>query len=228
MRKHSFRYWVAAWLMLCCAVAWATPRDEMIKAVKFNDVKTVSKLLKRGMDPNTLDDQGNPLLYLAMREKSKDVATLLINTPGIDLEKENPAKENALMIASLQGLTPLVKLMIDKGAEVNKHGWAPLHYAATNGHDDVVKLLLDNSAYIDVESPNGTTPLMMAARGGHASTVQLLLDQGADPTLKNQLGLTAADFARNDNQKDLADALTARAQQVLEARKHPPAHPAGH
>jgi ankyrin repeat protein len=44
------------------------------------------------------------------------------------------------MLASLNGDAGLVKLLIDKGAEVSKKGWAPLHYAATNGHDDVVKI----------------------------------------------------------------------------------------
>ena len=87
-----------------------------------------------------------------------------------------------MMMAALNGDLDFVNLLIAKDAEVNKKGWAPLHYAATNGHDDIVKVLLDHSAYIDAGSPNGTTPLMMAARGGHVSTVKLLLDNGADLT----------------------------------------------
>ena len=59
-----------------------------------------------------------------------------------------------------------------------------------------MELLLENHAYIDAESPNGTTPLMMAAHYGTPAAVKLLLEAGADPTLKNQLGLTAIDFAR--------------------------------
>ena len=101
-----------------------------------------------------------------------------------------------MMLAALNGDLDFVNLLIAKDAEVNKKGWAPLHYAATNGHDDVVKVLLDHSAYVDAGSPNGTTPLMMAARGGHVSTVKLLLDNGADLTVKNQIGMTALDFAK--------------------------------
>jgi ankyrin repeat protein len=77
-----------------------------------------------------------------------------------------------------------------------------LHYAATGGHVEIIQLLLDESAYIDAESPNGSTPLMMAARYGNAKSVQLLLNEGADFEVKNQLGLTALDFAIQGKRPD--------------------------
>ena len=86
-------------------------------------------------------------------------------------------------------------MLITRDADINHPGWTPLHYAATGGHTAIIQLLLDESAYIDAESPNGTTPLMMAARYGNEKAVQLLLNEGADHQLKNQLGLTALDFA---------------------------------
>ncbi|MGC7453390.1 ankyrin repeat domain-containing protein [Pandoraea pneumonica] len=204
------------WLTACATAA--TSNTALVKAVVFNDTKAVAEALKAGVDPNTRDEKGNPLLVIAMREKSVDVARLLINNDKTDLDATNAAGENALMLASLQGLTPMVKLMIDKEAEVNKKGWAPLHYAATSGHDDIVQMLLDASAYVDAESPNGTTPLMMAARGGHITTCKVLLDGGADVRLKNQLGLTAIDFANQSNQTEIADGLRKRLAQVQQAR----------
>nr|WP_246190078.1 ankyrin repeat domain-containing protein [Pandoraea captiosa] len=196
------------WLTACATAA--TSNTALVKAVVFDDTKAVQQALKAGVDPNTTDEKGDPLLVIAMREKSAGVAKLLIEDKRTDLEATNRAGENAMMIASLQGLTPMVKLLIDKDAEVNKKGWAPLHYAATNGHDDIVKMLLDASAYVDAESPNGTTPLMMAARGGHITTCKVLLDGGADVRLKNQLKMTAVDFARQANQKEIADGLAKR------------------
>ena len=46
----------------------------------------------------------------------------------------------------------------------------------------MMRLLLEESAYIDATSPNGTTPLMMAARYGSPEAVKLLLEEGAEPT----------------------------------------------
>ncbi|MGF6920910.1 ankyrin repeat domain-containing protein [Paraburkholderia sp. 40] len=209
---------------LACAAlvavpAHAAPIDSLIKSVKFDDVDGVNKLLAKGMDPNSVDNQGIPLLVLAAREKSDKVAAALLANPKTDIEIQDKAGENALMMASLVGDLNFVNLLIAKDAEVNKKGWAPLHYAAANGHDDIVKVLLDHSAYVDAGSPNGTTPLMMAARGGHVSTVKLLLDNGADLSVKNQIGMTALDFAKTYKEPDVVEGLTARMQQTQQQKQ---------
>ena len=105
--------------------------------------------------------------------------------------------------------------MIEKGADINKPGWTPLHYAATAGDVPLIKILLENYAYIDAESPNKTTPLMMAAQYGTTGAVKLLLEEGADVSLKNDLGLTAIDFAQNAKRQESVDVIAAfvRAQQ---------------
>jgi ankyrin repeat protein len=111
------------------------------------------------------------------------------------------------MLAALKGNLELSKRLIARDADVNKPGWAPLHYAATGAHLEVMKLLLSNAAYIDAASPNGSTPLMMAAMYGNASAVKLLLDAGADPSIKNGLGLTAIDFAQKADRRDSAELI---------------------
>ncbi|MCF7695887.1 ankyrin repeat domain-containing protein [Mycetohabitans rhizoxinica] len=233
-RYRSSRRLAGAWLACVLTMvigatisstAQAGPADTMIKAVKFDDVEAVRKLLAAGVDPNLVDAGGMPMLVLAAREKSGKVAALLADQPKTDLEKLDRAGENAMMLAALNGETGLVKHLIEKGAEVNKSGWTPLHYAATTGQDEVVKLLIDHFAYIDAASPNGTTPLMMAARGGHITTVKLLLDDGADLTLKNQLGLTAIDFAKQYNQKDIADGLAARLEKIQAQQRQKDSRP---
>ncbi len=213
LRAKTWRTLVTSVVLTAAAIAqpaFAAPADSMIKAVKFDDVSAVKKLLAQGVDPNLVDNTGAPLLVIAAREKSDKVGKLLAENPNTDLEKLDPAGENAMMLAALNDDLEFVNMLIAKDAEVNKKGWTPLHYAATNGHDDVVKVLLDHSAYIDSGSPNGTTPLMMAARGGHLSTVKLLLDEGADLRVKNQIGMTAVDFAKQYHEKDVAEGLAAR------------------
>ena len=50
---------------------------------------------------------------------------------------------------------------------------------------------------------------MMAAHYGTPAAVKLLLEAGADPTMKNQLGLTAIDFAHRGNRKDAVELIAA-------------------
>ena len=119
------------------------------------------------------------------------------------------------LLAALKGLLEVCQQLVAANADVNKPGWAPLHYAATHGHLDVMQLLLDHNAYSDAESPNGTTPLMMATQYGSPEAVKLLLDAGADPTLKNAQGLSALDFAQRAARPD-SEALIRR---VLNTRQ---------
>lgn len=191
--------------------AWAGAYDDFFRAVKLNDVRTIQSLLARGLDPNLIEpERGETGLMLTLREDSPGVFDTLLNARGIDLEAKARNGDTALMIASFKANLPAVKALIDKGAEVNKTGWTPLHYAASIGNNDIVSLLLEKSAYIDAESPNKTTPIMMAARAGHIMTVKLLLDEGADATLKNDAGMTAIDFAQKHEFRDIAEGLTYR------------------
>ncbi|RQH07334.1 ankyrin repeat domain-containing protein [Paraburkholderia dinghuensis] len=199
--------------LLAAVPAHAASIDSVVKSVKFDDDKSIAKELAKGQDPNATDDHGMPLLVIAAREKSDKVAALLLDNPATKVGAEDRAGENALMLAALNGDLDLAKLLIAKGAEVNKKGWAPLHYAAANGNDDVVKLLLEHSAFVDAQSPNGTTPLMMAARGDHMTTLKLLLDNGADVSAKNQIGMNALDFAKQYKAPDAIKGLSARMAQ---------------
>ena len=192
--------------------------DSFLRDVKFNDVKAVKKALASGMSPNAMDDKGNSALTIAITEKSLDVAKLLIDTPSIDLERPNLAGETPVMLAAFTGSEELVKYLVEKRqVEINKPGWSALHYAATGGHADIIQLLLDQSAYIDAESPNGSTPLMMAARYGNLKSVQLLIDEGADVLIKNQLGLNALDFAKQGNRPDAVAALESAMNKLVTA-----------
>lgn len=182
--------------------------EDFFAAIKNDDPVTIQQLLARGFDPNTVDPQSQHGLILAIREPSPKAASVLLDAPKIALNTLNAQGESPLMLAALKGQLDLVAKMVKKGADVNKTGWTPLHYAASLGHVEVLKLLLENHAYIDAESPNGSTPLMMASMYGNPQSVKLLLNEGADPLLKNQVGLTALQFAQRGNRPDSAELLT--------------------
>ena len=181
--------------------------EDFFSSIIRDDSAQVEKLLGRGFDANTVDPGGQTGLTLALREPSLESALVLIEWPNTNVNKMNLQGESALMLAALKGQTNLAEKLIAKNADINKTGWTPLHYAASSGQVALITLLLENSAYIDAESPNGTTPLMMAARYGSAASVKLLLDHDADPKLRNQQGLTALDFAQQGKRLDAVDAI---------------------
>lgn len=207
--KKSF---VFMWLLSISLFASAGAAEDLFAAARRDDESTVVKLALRGLDLNTLDEHGNHALLVAIRESSLRVATFLLEQPLVQVEARNPRGESPLMMAAIKGHLPLAKRLIERKAEVNKPGWAPLHYAAANAEPvglELVRLLLEHHAYIDAESPNKTTPLMMAARYGSPDVVQVLLEEGADPTLRNEQSLTALDFAQRAERKDAVRLLTA-------------------
>lgn len=169
-------------------------------------------LLRRGFDPNTRDAKGQVGLVIALKQESDKAFDALLAARNTQVEARNAQDESPLMMAAIKGNVEAVRKLIARDADVNKTGWAPLHYAASGGteqHLRIAALLLENHAYIDAASPNGTTPLMMAAQYGSAEMVKLLLDEGADPTLKNQLGLTVVNFAQRVSRSELAAQLSA-------------------
>ena len=189
------------------SISWAGSYEDFFKALQFDDVKTVQALLQRGFDPNTVNPEGVAGLMLAVREPSLKVADLLAGWPKVKTEIRNDKDESVLMLAALKGYLPLVKKLVAHDADVNKTGWTPLHYAASGGHVAVIEFLLESSAYIDAESPNGTTPLMMAAMYGSPEAVKVLIQAGADLTVKNQMGLSALDFAVRGNRQNAKELI---------------------
>ena len=185
--------------------------DSFIRDIKMDNRPAVMAALITGLSPNTTDSKGNPALNIAIQEKSYKTAQLLMETPGIDLNKANAADETPVMLAALNGSYDLVLALINgHDVELNQPGWTALHYASINGHLQIVSLLLDHEAYIDALSPNGTTPLMLAARAGHIHVVKLLLDKGADLTIQNAMNLSAIEFADQGHQTEIARGLRSR------------------
>ena len=186
-----------------------------------DDARSVQSLLQRGFDPNTVNPEGVPALMLALRVPAPKVADVLVGWPQTKVEVRNAQDESPLMLAALRGQLDLVKKLVERDADVNKTGWTPLHYAATGGHVPVIEFLLEHSAYIDAESPNGTTPLMMAAMYGSPEAVKHLIQAGADLQIKNGANMTALDFAQRGNRPNNIELMQEglRREAEREARK---------
>lgn len=212
MSLHRRSVLAAVAMGLAASRAVAGAYEDFFVAILRDDGDAIAQLLRRGFDPNTRDAKGQVGLTIALQNNANKAFAALLASRQVNVEARNAQDESPLMMAAIKGNVEAVRALIARDADVNKTGWTPLHYAASAGsamHVTIIALLLENHAYIDAPSPNGTTPLMMAAHYGSAEAVQLLLDEGADPTLKNQLGLTAADFALRVSRTESAEKIAA-------------------
>jgi len=193
---------------LVVAVGFSTAKADayvdFFRAVNVDDARTVSQLLARGFDPNSPNTRGQPALVQALSDESSKVVAALLAQPGLQIDATTAAGETALMMAALKGQMDFLQRLLERGAQVNRSGWTPLHYAASGPEPKAVALLLERGAFIDAPSPNRSTALMMAARFGGEDAVNLLLAKGADTQLRNDVNMTAADFARSAGRESLA------------------------
>ena len=193
--RINFKIFIYLYVLIGFSISKAGAFDDFFKAIVFDQVPVVGKLIYRGMDPNTPTEKGEPALVFAVRSGAPKTVAYLLKQPSIQIDATNMADETALMLAANANDLASANLLIEAGASVNRPKWTPLHYAASKGHTAMMRLLIENDAYVDAESPNGTTPLMMAAYYASPNAVKLMLEEGADPLLKNQDGQTALDMA---------------------------------
>ena len=83
-----------------------------------------------------------------------------------------------------------VQAELDKGVDVDEGddswpGMTPLHYAADEGHTEVVELLIANGVEVNGKDEDGRIPLHFAANSGHKEVVELLINNDADMNAKS-------------------------------------------
>lgn len=86
--------------------------------------------------------------------------------------------------AASAGDVAKVRALLDAGADPNagnRYGATALSFACDKGHAEVVKLLLERGARVDVKDTfYNSTPVVWAAMKGHAEVLRALLEKGAD------------------------------------------------
>jgi len=135
------------------------------------------------------------------------------NTYNSDSTLDNNAPLDTtrkLLDAAKSGDVKTVKLLLEKGADVNTKsddGGTALMSAAKRGYMEIIKLLLDKGADINAKDTDGTTALMLAAVKGQTKVVQLLLDKGADINAQRNDGRGALMLAEETDQTQTAELL---------------------
>ena len=100
---------------------------------------------------------------------------------------------------------------IDVNAK-NSEGYTALILASSNGHKEIVEMLLEKGADVNAKDKYNATALIKASSNGHTEIVAKLLDAGADVNAKNDYGYTALiQASRNKHTEIVAMLLDNRA-----------------
>jgi ankyrin repeat protein len=119
----------------------------------------------------------------------------------------------ALGLAAFFGHLPLVKLLLDNGANPNiasnnQFKVAPIHSACAFSHIDIAEVLIKYGSDVNAKQMQGVTPLHSAAHNGQTKLSKLLIDNGADVNSKMDNGQTPLFMANEKNFQETAKLIT--------------------
>ncbi|XP_071142171.1 uncharacterized protein [Mytilus edulis] len=117
-----------------------------------------------------------------------------------------------LYTAAEDGDIETLKLCLENGADIDYQaglGGTALMYAASEGHLEICRLLIDRGCKIDITNFRGTA-LMYAAIGGHLEICRLLIDRGCKIDITNRYGQTALMKAARGGRLEICSLLIDR------------------
>ena len=172
-------------------------RTPLLTAAFNNNKHACRKLLELGADVNAKSVNGNTALHLAaMHGHCETVVELL--THGANVEAKNLGHNTALHLAVKSGRRQCVTAVVSTAANIvpcNDNGYTALPpglaQEGTQMQVQMVRVLIEAGAEVQVENKHGRTPLIYAARCNNPELIEELLKAGANPSACDKYGLTA-------------------------------------
>lgn len=164
-------------------------------AARNNNVKTVKRLLKK-INVNCTDNRGWTCLHEAAANDSFQCLKLILENEDVRPLVETHEGHTALYLACrFKSSIKTIKYLLDTTPDIanygSNEGVTPLHIACSQGNIELIKLLVDYGAIIDVQDFDGDTPLHDAVLSSQYEVIATLLHAGADPEIRNTQELTA-------------------------------------
>lgn len=191
----------------------------LMLALYDRDYRMCNILLKYGADINFITDfkitalqlemefmiydyEAEPLLYLLKKGAASDFLIYDRYTPmGFVL------KEAESDVLSWKESETLIKAFLesdtDSGA-LNSFGDALIHEAVDNNRFDIISLLIEFNADLNIQNRKGLTPFLLACKKGRFDIVKMLHENGADITVTDKEGQNALTIAEKRDREKIA------------------------
>ncbi|PSN55941.1 hypothetical protein C0J52_00452 [Blattella germanica] len=174
-------------------------------AAMFGYLPIVQLLIQYGADKTIVNEKGRTPEDEAIRTGKQEVAEwLMIKKPEhstISPEMINRQEVNTEWFVERAAngdyfaVSSVLKNGFSEVSSLNSQHLSALHMAALQGHKQVVKLLVDAGANLELQTKGGNTPLIWAAHNNHIEICRLLLEHGAKVNVANVENNTALHYA---------------------------------
>lgn len=140
--------------------------DSFAFHIAADDQKEFTLFIDGGIDINSRDAAGTPMLCIAARHNRLDM------------------------------IKTLLQLGADINAVSKDRGYSPVMDAVWKSNETIVALLIEHGADLSCISRDGQPILVLAVGTGNEPICRLLVEHGADPTLCDSMGMTAISYAK--------------------------------
>ena len=168
-------------------------KTPLILAVENSLTDIVNILLSHdGIDLNTVDEYDKTALHYASEKNNTEIVNLLLLQEDIDIDSKDCLCRTPLMKSCENGNSEMVRLLLQRSEQhqcapnscasidvnviLRIDGSTPLHFCATYGLTDIVKLLLQHvNINVNAKKSNGSTPLYIACCNDEIEIARMIL-----------------------------------------------------
>lgn len=158
------------------------------KTIATDNLAELQTLIKNGTEINSKNRYGETLLMQAIRrKKGSSMAKWLIDN-GADIKHRSGIGTTALVIACMKNKPDIVKLLVEKGANINDPQNPPIFWCT---NIDILKLVIELGADVHLRSTGNVKETVFEhfARRGRSQVTLEILNHNVD--LSNSLIITS-------------------------------------
>ncbi len=161
--------------------------------VKQDNINSAKKALFAKGIPFTPD------CFASSIAKNKSEICNLFISAGIDINSRDDLGTPMLNVAVRNDNEELTQMILDYGADINAvsndRGYTAVMDAVWKGNKDITKLLIERGSELNTISKEGQSNLVLAVGANNIAICKMLAENGADPDIKDQMGMSAYNYA---------------------------------
>ena len=142
-----------------------------------NNIKICQDFVDAGISINARTEEGTPMLNIAIRAEQNECVNWILSQ-NVDID-----------------------------AVSDDRGYSAVMDAVWKNNYELTKLLIERGANLNFISRDGQSVLVLAVGAGKYDICKLLAESGADPDIKDQMNMSAYEYAKLFGRKDIVEFL---------------------